>query len=171
MNAKTVGINVSLAALFRQAIFFAIIYPANSFFIFAIIPLPSSEWGTSPFFWYFYSAIPRALGPCAVLLPFGLILDHRLYRVFFPAIGFVLAFSFLPHKELRFVIYVLPLLNIPIARAADYLWTNRNKSYRRQMASAVLLATLGSNLALSALSFWASYYNYPGGAALKQLHK
>ena len=28
----------------------------------------------------------------------------------------------------------------------------------------------GGNLALSALSFWASYYNYPGGAALKHLH-
>ena len=131
----------------------------------------SSNWGTSPFLWYFYSAVPRALGPCVFLLPLGLALDSRLFRVVFPALGFILAFSFLPHKELRFVIYVFPLLNIPIARAADYLWTNRRKSFRRHVACVALLATLGGNLALSALSFWASFYNYPGGAALKQLHQ
>jgi len=145
-------------------------WPEGEVFYYNTILNKSSNWGTSPFMWYFYSALPRALGPCVFLLPLGLALDSRLLRVVFPAFGFVLAFSFLPHKELRFVIYVLPLLNIPIARAADYLWTNRKKSLRRHAACVVLLATLGGNLALSALSFWASFYNYPGGAALKQLH-
>jgi len=145
-------------------------WPEGEVFFFNAILNKSSEWGTSPFLWYFYSALPRALGPCVFLLPLGVFLDFRLFKVLFPALGFVLAFSLLPHKELRFVIYVLPLLNIPIARAADYLWTNRKKSFRRHIASVVLLACLGGNLALSALSFWASYYNYPGGAALKHLH-
>jgi len=145
-------------------------WPEGEVFYYNTVLNKSSDWGTSPFLWYFYSAIPRALGPVAVLLPFGLYLDRRLFRILLPAAGFVLAFSFLPHKELRFVIYVLPMLNIPIARAADFLWTNRKKSFRRHLASVVLLSALGSNLALSALSFSASYHNYPGGAALKQLH-
>ena len=84
----------------------------------------SNEWGTSPFFWYFYSAIPRALLFTTFLLPFGLANDRgkrALLYLLFPALAFVLIYSILPHKELRFIIYVFPVLNAVAARGLDEL--------------------------------------------------
>jgi len=147
------------------------LWPEGEVLYFNTILNKSSDWGTSPFLWYFYSALPRALGPAVLLIPVGLFLDLRLLRLIIPSLLFVFIYSLLPHKELRFVIYAVPILNVASARAADYLWSNRNKSYRRHVASVGLLAILAGNLAISTMSFWASFHNYPGGQALKQLHE
>jgi alpha-1,6-mannosyltransferase len=68
-----------------------------------------------PSTWYFTSAIPRALLSSVVLIPFGLLLERRFWKLFFVTIAFITLYSFLPHKELRFIIYAFPLLNLPAA--------------------------------------------------------
>lgn len=76
---------------------------------------------TSPFLWYFYSALPRGLGPSLVLIPVGVYLDKRLVQLVAPAFVYILLYSVLPHKELRFIIYVFPLLNMASAATCAYV--------------------------------------------------
>ena len=67
---------------------------------------------TSPFLWYFYSALPRA---CLLSLPlavWGGVRERRVWEQLGPALLFVLLFSVLPHKELRFIVYVFPIINV-----------------------------------------------------------
>lgn len=63
--------------------------------------------------WYFYSALPRSLMFAMFYLPFGVLSQQHKQLSFLQlsALLYVLLYSTLPHKELRFIIYVIPILN------------------------------------------------------------
>lgn len=153
---------------------------------------------TSPYFWYFYSAIPRGLGSTVLIIPFALLYEKRVRRLLVPALGFVFLYSFLPHKELRFIIYTFPLFNISAAIVCDrmlvcelvgvnaaivlrkhintfawylsFSWNSKNKSSRRILLRVAVLSHLLINFAFSMLLLKIASYNYPGGTAIFKLH-
>nr|XP_971608.1 PREDICTED: dol-P-Man:Man(7)GlcNAc(2)-PP-Dol alpha-1,6-mannosyltransferase [Tribolium castaneum] len=131
----------------------------------------SSNWGTSPFFWYFYSAIPRGMATSVFLIPLGLYFDERVRKLCVPTLLFVLLFSFLPHKELRFIIYVFPFLNATAATACHRIWENRNKSPIYHLLSLGVCGHLAVNVFFTLFLLSISGTNYPGGTAISHLHR
>ena len=152
----------------------------------------SAAWGVSPWAWYLTSALPRALAGTVPLALAGAAVDARARSVAAVAAAFIGAYSFLPHKELRFILPVVPLLNavaaVGVSRAlADTGGAAEGKArrggprrlvgaarLRRRLRRGVALlavgAAMGATAALSLASATAAAVNYPGGVALARLH-
>ncbi|KER25542.1 hypothetical protein T265_07001 [Opisthorchis viverrini] len=159
---------------------------------------------TSPFHWYFTSALPRALLSTSLLLPVWLGLAVLLCRrkqpssnrlvAFLPtglilsALLFVLLYSWLPHKELRFIIYAVPIFNLAAAlvwahvetavkrrspsgkKASDNsLWCSSLNWFQRVFVWFCYLHLLVNLLGTTVLVL-VSMKNYPGGEALNRLN-
>ena len=65
--------------------------------------------------------MPKLLLSSTFLIPIGFLADIRLKALVAQALSFVTLLSFLGHKEWRFIIYVVPLLNVAAARGARVL--------------------------------------------------
>ncbi|KAG5887694.1 hypothetical protein JTB14_002015 [Gonioctena quinquepunctata] len=131
----------------------------------------SSNWGTSPFWWYFYSAIPRGMAASFLLVPVGFYLEERVRKLVIPALLFVLIYSFLPHKELRFIIYIYPFLNAAAASVCHRIWENRNKTPLYHLLSMGVAGHLALNVIFTLFLLSISSTNYPGGTAISHLHR
>ena len=141
------------------------VWPEGSGLLFNVVNNQSHLYGVSPWHWYATSALPRALLGAFPLALVGLVTQPRVRRLALLGVAFVAAFSLLPHKELRFVMYAIPLLNLAAAAVIESVWRSRS---RVGLAAVVLL--LGASVAASAVMAAASMHNYPGGEAIEKLH-
>ncbi|KAL0379794.1 UNVERIFIED_CONTAM: Dol-P-Man:Man(7)GlcNAc(2)-PP-Dol alpha-1,6-mannosyltransferase [Sesamum angustifolium] len=161
---------IGLTILVDSVLWRKLLWPELEVFWFNSVLNRSSEWGTHSFHWYFTSALPRSLLAAYPLFLFGVLLDRRIRFYVIPVLSFVLLYSKLPHKELRFIISSLPIFNLSAAIAASRIYNNRKKSFWKYLYVA-MLGLFVISLGCTVLTFMASYENYPSGHALKALHK
>jgi alpha-1,6-mannosyltransferase len=151
-------------------------WPELAGFYFNAIQGNSADWGTSPFGYYFSTLLPRLLlNPLIlmVLIPMALMLPATRYNtrdLTLPSILFVAIYSLQPHKESRFIIYVVPPLTAAAALGASYIWTRRTKSLPYRLGSLILIASILLSFVASTTMLLISSLNYPGGRALSQFH-
>ncbi|XP_050712511.1 dol-P-Man:Man(7)GlcNAc(2)-PP-Dol alpha-1,6-mannosyltransferase-like isoform X6 [Eriocheir sinensis] len=161
------GTTIAIDSLFWGRL----LWPEGEVFWFNTYKNQSGNWGSSPILWYLYSALPRAMASSLFLVPFGVALDKRLQILVTPCVIFVCLYSLLPHKELRFIIYIFPILNAAAAKACHFFWTGREKSGTRQLVAVGCVLHLVVNAAFTTLLLTISANNYPGGTAMLRLHK
>eukprot|EP00249_Psilotum_nudum_P014187 c24708_g1_i1 orf=107-1651(+) len=145
-------------------------WPEMEVFWFNSVRNRSAEWGVSPAHWYFTSALPRAMLGSYPLCLVGLILDRRIGEYIIPVFAFVLLYSKLPHKELRFILFAIPMLNVSAAVAVARIYNNRWKMLWALPYIGCIFLFLAS-IAFTIIASAASYANYPGGHALHILHQ
>ncbi|KAI8912447.1 Alg9-like mannosyltransferase family-domain-containing protein [Gorgonomyces haynaldii] len=147
------------------------VWPEFQVFFFNGIQQESYRWGVSPWHAYWTNLLPK-IAP----VPFGLFIYgvfvkqiEHLYPFATLVIGFTTGMSFIGHKEWRFVMYCVPLLNLMGALVLD----------RLRFSKSVLdkLVYLGSHLLLSVSAIgsifmlYCSGLNYPGAFALESVHQ
>lgn len=135
----------------------------------------SSNWGVSPWHYYFTSALPRLLvNPLVPLLFIPIALTQPATsrpagQLVYPSILFVAIYSIQPHKEARFIFYIAPALTAAAAMGANFLFTRRAKSPLFALAATILLVSVALSFAASCGMLLLSALNYPGGEALAYL--
>lgn len=122
---------------------------------------------------YFISSIPKLLmNPFALLflLPIALsrpALSRPAATMLLPVLSFVAGYSYLAHKEWRFIVYVVPHITLSAALGANWIWVRRGKA---PVMAFLLVASVIVTFAGSTVMLLISSANYPGGEALSRLH-
>ncbi|KAG9096552.1 dolichyl-P-Man:Man(7)GlcNAc(2)-PP-dolichol alpha-1,6-mannosyltransferase [Ceratobasidium sp. UAMH 11750] len=163
------------------------LWPELSGILFNVYEGKSSEWGTSPYHAYLTHHLPKLLLaslPLAIFacLPLPLAsksdtagrrLDAATVRavrgLLAPSVAFVLLISGLGHKEWRFVVYVVPVVNVAAAVGAKRLITLPHKRLR-VLGRLVFIGLIACNILVTVILTTISRANYPGGAALALLN-
>lgn len=153
------------------------LWPEWSAFKYNVLSGQASTWGTSPWHYYFTNAIPRILlNPLILLLciPFSRVYIQTRQassHLLVPSLAYAAIYSLQPHKEWRFIIYIVPSLTGAAAIGASYIWTHRARSFvLRILSLAIPLSILASLFTSTLILLPASAANYPGAHALNALH-
>lgn len=167
------GLTIPVDSFFWQRL---PLWPELTGFIFNIMQGRSTDWGTSPFHYYFSSALPRLLlNPLTYLVCIPLSLSAPALRrqaldMLVPNVLFITIYSFQPHKEWRFIVYAIPPLTAAAAMGASWIWTRRTKLLVYRVLTLGLVGFTVASFGTSLGMLVVSSLNYPGADALNFLH-
>ena len=148
-----------------------LLWPEGSVFQFNVVNNGSIAYGTSPWYSYLTIHIPKM---CTIAIPFALYAFYekpRIRRLLTPAICYTIIYSFLPHKETRFIFYVVPLINIAGGVGLFYIHSSSVFSITKKLIYFFTILLIAGNFVISGLMAYISSFNYPGGYALKSMNK
>lgn len=81
INQVAVGVVSLITTVVFDSIFWGrLLYPEGEVLYFNTVLNKSKEWGVMPFWWYFYSAIPKAMSGSLALCVAGIALDSRVRK-------------------------------------------------------------------------------------------
>ncbi|OAQ27003.1 glycosyltransferase family 22 protein [Linnemannia elongata AG-77] len=166
---KAGGASVAIAIAIDSWFWQTWMWAEGAVFWFNAVEGKSVAWGVSPWYTYFLVLLPKIAGLALPLALAGTVVEQRLRRYLLPAGVFVTLYSFLGHKEWRFVIYVVPLLNL--GAAITLAWILKRKTIVYKVLAVALLGAVGLNFISSVAQSAISSLNYPGGQALQRLHE
>ncbi|EGR47645.1 uncharacterized protein TRIREDRAFT_63828, partial [Trichoderma reesei QM6a] len=151
------------------------LWPELAGFYYNAVLGSSSNWGVSPWHYYFTSALPRLLVNPLCFPLMGLALyqpgtSRRVQDLVIPSLAFVAIYSLQPHKETRFIFYVVPALTAAAAVGADHISSRWSKSIFYRLATLAIVLSVLAAFASSTTMLLLSSLNYPGGDALSQLY-
>jgi len=131
----------------------------------------SHLWGVLPWYWYFLIAIPKTLSLTIVFFPIGIYFSKEksidIIVKLIPILIFLSLYSFLPHKELRFIFYCFPFFNLVEAYGLAMIFRKKDKI---KLIWYISILVLVASFVLSLGFLYISHYNYPGGEAFRSLH-
>lgn len=180
--AVSFTLSVTISVLVDSYFWQKWLWPELWGFYYNVVQGSSSNWGTSPWYYYFLSAIPRLLMlslPCVFVALRSPAYYRIAQRLVIPNLLFVAIYSIQPHKEARFIFYVVPPLTAAAALGAASLTTSAptknssssgNGALSKNLTTAVLAGAVLCNFLASTAMLLASSINYPGGDALTALH-
>ncbi|KAJ1731444.1 hypothetical protein LPJ61_002529 [Coemansia biformis] len=142
-------------------------WPELHVFWFNAIQGRSAAWGASPAHYYLTHSIPRLLLGALPLACVGVLADTRAARLAGAYAVAIAVFSANAHKEWRFILPAVPVLNVCAAVGAARL---RRIAYGRRLAAHAVVLLAGLSLLATVTMTYVSSLNYPGGDALAQLH-
>ena len=83
-----------------------------------------------------------------------------------PALAFICIYSAQPHKEWRFIVYVVPQMTLAAATGASYVFNHRRRIIVLQLLNTIFLCSIAGTMVLSVGMLVISRQNYPGGIAI-----
>mmetsp|Transcript_4551 Transcript_4551/g.8776 ORF Transcript_4551/g.8776 Transcript_4551/m.8776 type:complete len:557 (+) Transcript_4551:115-1785(+) len=201
----TVIVSLLMTVPFDSIMWHRLLWPEGEVFLFNVVHNKSSEYGTSPWHWYFSTAMPKGLLLSMFFIPLSFVrislhndkimsfqpsqqFDLEALPYFVPVAAFIALYSFLPHKEIRFIFIAFPMLNVLAAKgmvnlhhALHVAWEDNSlrKKDKQPMTKlkkfVVSIMYLGGlcamilSFAVSMVFVQVSKLNYPGGHALRLL--
>lgn len=159
--------NTSFTVLVDSFFYRKIIWPELTVFYFNVVENKSSNYGVSPFYWYFIVGLFKSMGFLYIASFIYAIYSCKLFKssLYLSATIFILTMSLLPHKEIRFLFFLIPFLN----KYACQCLIKIGKS--SLMNKLLVTGILSTNIILTVTQLKASYSNYPGGPAVLELNQ